>query len=585
MNHQSTNRLSNLVRPSREFPRTFVLDNLDFTDWKNIEPYFRDLLKRKITDTKALENWLLDESELSAVIFEEAAMRRIAASCNMGDKEIVKANLFFIREIHPKISPLNHALNHKFIECTYLTELDSDRYGVLIRSCRNRIELFNEDNIPLNTEINSLNQEYQKVMGNMTINFQGKDHTPPQMGMFLQDVDRNLREEAWLTMNKKVKENYHELNNIFDHLLQLRTQIAINAGYSDFIEYQFKNFERFDYSPRECIDFQNSIETEVLPIARDMVESKRKDLGIDSLRPWDTACDRFGREPLRPFNSIEQLTTGCLDIFGKIDAEFGENFKKMIDLGLLDIESRRGKRPGGFMSTLSDVRYPFIFMNATGMEQNISTLLHEGGHAFHQFAVRNEPLISYRHAPMEFNEVASTSMELMGSTYYDVFYNDDDIVRSRRSQLQNKLMLMKSVGVIDAFQHWIYSHPGHSAEDRADMWLQINKRFSSGIDWTGFEDTFKRSWITSGHLFRTPFYFIEYGIALLGSLQIWKNFREDEKAAVEAYKSALALGGSRPLPELFEQAGTRFDFSDSVIRPLMSEVTEEIDVLKEYENK
>ncbi len=585
MEMELVNHLSELSRPSPEFPRSFVPRKVDFSKWENIEPLFMKLLDRKLDSREAVEQWLIDESELGSVISEEGSRRYIAMTCATDDEDAEKSYLHFVEDIEPKIKPFNQRLSLKLLESKHLDELEPDRYEVLIRDIRNDVELFREENIPLEVEITRLSQQYQKLIGAMTVSFKGEEYTMPQMSVFLQDTDRDTRSEAWrLTAERRLRD-VRELDELFDRMLKLRVQVAKNAGFDDFRAYQFRRYNRFDYGPQDCHRFHEAVEKNVVPLTKRMVDERRQALNVESVRPWDTACDRFGRKPLRPFEHTNKLAEGCREIFGRVNGELGDNFQKMIDLGLLDLASRKGKAPGGYQSSLSELRLPFIFMNAVGVNRDVFTLLHEGGHAFHQFAVRSEPILSYRHAPMEFSEVASMSMELLGSAYLETFYDAGDAARARHDQFEGAIGLLPWIAIVDAFQHWIYTHPEHTADERSDQFTALMKRFGSGVDWSGFEEALRYRWQAQLHIFEYPFYYIEYGIAQLGALQVWRNSRKDMGGAVEAYKSALRLGGSRPLPELFKAADTRFDFSDEIIKPLMTEVGDEILRQEKLENR
>ncbi|MDP8238048.1 MAG: M3 family oligoendopeptidase [Candidatus Hatepunaea meridiana] len=570
------NRLNKLTRPSKEYPRSFVPDDLDFSEWENLEPLYKNLLDRKLDSKEALEQWFLDSSELSAVVSEEGSRRHIANTCATNDDKLEKAHLHFVQNIVPKIEPFGNDLNLKLLDCPHLKELDQNRYEVYIRDCRNDIELFCEENIPIQVEIAKLSQEYNKIFGSMTVNYKGKEYPVPQMALFLQQNDRELRFETFKLTAERMLEDSEKLDDLYDKMLKLRVQVAKNAGFDNFVDYQFRAWGRFDYKPEDCFDFHNAIEKYVVPLTLKMAEDKKQGLNIDSLRPWDTLVDRYGRDPLKPFDTTDKLVSGCREIFGKVDAELGDNFQKIIDLGLLDLDSRKGKAPGGYQSSLTEMRLPFVFMNAVGINRDVTTLLHEGGHAFHQFAVRDERILSYRHSPTEFAEVASMSMELLGASYLEKFYNPGDAARARRAHLEKTIELLPMIAMGDAFQHWVYTHPEHTSKERSDYWVGLGERFGRGVDWTGFEETHRFSWHGIMHIFVIPFYFIEYGIAQLGALQVWQNSIKDKKNAVKAYKSALRLGGSRPLPELFKAANTKFDFSDKIIQPLMAEVTEEV---------
>ena len=583
MGKMVVSRIGELERPSDEFPRRFVPVIIDLSKWENIEPLFQTILERKLDSKEALEKWFNDLSELEAVISEERSRRYIAMTCATDDEEVEKEFLHFIENIQPRIKPYEHKAVLKMLDCPHLSELDQDRYEVLIRSSRNYAELYREENIPLSVEVAKLSQQYQKITGSMTIKYKDKELTLPQAYVFLQERDRRIRQQVWELVTERRLQYTEQLDEIFNKMLELRNQMATNAGFDNFRDFQFRSYDRFDYTPDDCFKFHDAVEKHVVPLTRQMIKDRCKSLKIDTVRPWDGGCDRLGRDKLKPFETTDKLIERCREIFGKIDSELGDDFQKMIDLGLLDLDSRKGKAPGGYQSSLNEVRLPFIFMNAVGVDRDVYTMLHEGGHAFHQFAVRNEPIIDYRSAPMEFSEVASMSLEMLGAPYLQAFYSESDAARSERDHLAGNIGLLPWVAIVDAFQHWIYTNPGHSATERNDHFVSLMNRFSSGVDWSGLDHILAHRWQEQLHIFEVPFYYIEYGIALLGALQVWRNSIEDEKGAVDAYKNALKLGGSKPLPQLFETAGVKFDFSDKTIEPLMKVVSEEVAKLAESE--
>jgi oligoendopeptidase F len=406
---------------------------------------------------------------------------------------------------------------------------------------------------------------------------------------------------------RRRQQDREELHEIFDRLVELRHQTARNAGFDDYRGYAFTAMQRFDYTIDDAEAFHRAIEECVVPLCRQLNEhrlallrdreaalaatsedatrkasapaSEAADSSIESLRPWDTEVDPLGRAPLRPFEDVAELTSGVRQILAGIDSDLESQFAGMLERGELDLESRRGKAPGGYMSTRDEIRRPFIFMNAAGLHRDVEVLLHESGHAFHSLAARNDPMVAYRHSPIEFAEVASMTMELFADNLFNVFYDEDGAARAKRKHLEGIIRLLPWVAQIDAFQHWLYAHPEHTREERAQHWLELEERFGPTLDWSGYEHVRESLWQRQLHLYEVPFYYIEYGIAQLGALQIWTQFREDNAAAVANYRSALALGGSRPLPELFEAAGARFDFSAGTIAPLMDAIDTELAAL------
>ena len=438
-------------------------------------------------------------------------------------------------------------------------------------------EIFVKENVELETKLELLSQKYQTMIGAMMVEFQGQERTLPQMAKFLREPDRELRESAWMALSKRRLKDKNALNELFNEMIVLRRRIASNADFDGYCEFRFKELHRFDYVPGDCKKYHDVIEKLVVPILAEIYTERKGEMGLAKLRPWDTSVDPKGMLPLKPFEKIEKLPKGCEEIFKSIDAELGDKFVSMHEQGLIDLESRKGKAPGGYQSTLDEARRPFIFMNAVGVDQDVRTLLHEGGHAFHAMLSANEMLIDYRHAPMEFCEVASMSMELIAHDHLSEFYSQEDIERSNKRHLEDVILTLVWVALIDLFQHWIYENPEHTVEEREKAWLGFRKRFGCDlIDWSGLDEQHINMWHAQLHIFEVPFYYIEYGIAQLGALQLWRRYRQDPASAIDGYKRGLSLGGSRPLPELFEATGIKFDFSRDTISPLVGMVKNEL---------
>ena len=561
------------------YPRRFVPVDADMGDWAQIEPLGRRLLEGAPDSPGALERWLENISELKAAIGEERTRRYVAMTCQTDDPEREQAYLFFVERIIPKLKPMAHALDEAYLHLPHRQRLPA-RYALLDRLVANRVALFRPANIPLETEEAKLRQQYQKITGAMTVQFRGKEHTLQQMAPYLEETDRAVRREAWELVARRRLEDRDRLEALFEQLLSLRTQIATNAGCADYREFAFRQYERFDYTPADCLRFHEAVEQTVVPLVRRLQARRQTDLGLETLRPWDLDVDPKGRPPLRPFRTGAELVGGVEEIFRRVEPDLGQQFRFMRDRELLDLESRKGKAPGGYQSTMHERRVPFIFMNAVGVDSDLRTLLHEGGHAFHMLAARDEPIIDYREAPMEFCEVASMGMELLAGPHIDVFYpGSDEAHRARRELLERVVFLFPWVATIDAFQHWLYTHPGHSREDRRAAWVRMFTRFVPDVDYRGYQDVLDVLWHRQLHLFLVPFYYIEYGIAEMGALQVWRRSRDDHAAAVRQYREALALGGTRPLPDLFTVAGAEFDLTARTMGPLMRAVEEALDAI------
>ncbi len=559
-------------------PRKFVPQNADLGDWPKIAPLFDQLEQRapKIKTASELDAWLLDWSELNAALDEESSRRYIAMTCHTDSADAEKAYLHFVENVDPQLKPRQFILEQLYAAHPMREKLSRERFNVFDRDVKNHVELFRQESVPLETEEAKLSQQYQKLSGSLTVNFRGEEKTLVQMGRYLEEPDRPLRQEAWELVAKRRLQEADKFDDIFDEQIKLRSQIAKNAGFGNYRDYIFRRMGRFDYTPEDCMKFHDAVEKEIVPIARELQAQRRQQLKLEKLRPWDLSVDPLNRPPLKPFARTDEMVSRTQKIFNRLDTELAGGFQQMQDLKLLDLENRKGKAPGGYQSTLAESRLPFIFMNAVGLQRDVETILHEAGHAFHALATRAEDLYAYRSAPIEFCEVASMSMELLGNEFIEEFYSSPDAKRARRVHLEGVVGVFPWIATVDAFQHWIYTHPNHSRDDRRKAWLGLMDRFGGDVDWSGFENGRANLWHRQLHIFIHPFYYIEYGIAQLGALQVWANSKTDKAKALNDYKKSLELGGSRPLPELFSAAGCEFEFSAKTIQPLAKMMRDEL---------
>ncbi len=566
------------LNPECEFPRQFVAADADFGNWATAEPYFQELSQRPIDNLPQLEKWLMDFSELEACLDEEGTQRYTAMTCQTDDPQRERRYLHFIENVQPNAEPWRDRLRRRFVEASDRIALPPKRYEVLRRSWRNAVDLYRPENIPLLVEDQKLKTEYQKIVAAMTCTYDGREQTLQQMARYLEEPDRQVRQETWHLAADRFLADGEALDRLYEKMVRLRHRIAINAGCRDYREYAFRAMERFDYGPADCLAFHEAIERECVPAALKLAARRKRKLGLSSLRPWDLAVDPEGLPPLRPFQTEHELAAGCSRILHRVDSELGRIFDTLRQQNLLDLGSRKGKAPGGYQVTFAQRRLPFIFMNAVGTEDDVRTLLHEAGHAFHTWACRHEPFISYRSAPLEFGEVASMGMECLTLPYTDEFFGEQTDRATRRffEKIINFLPFMAS---IDAFQHYVYTHVDEGIEGWKDCWRSLTRRFAPAVDLSGLERYDRRSWQRKLHIYEVPFYYVEYGIAQLGALQVWRNSLEDYAQAVALYRAGLALGGSRPLPELFQTAGCRFDFSVNTLRPLIEAAAQQIDRL------
>ncbi|HKW28720.1 MAG TPA: M3 family oligoendopeptidase [Verrucomicrobiae bacterium] len=559
-------------------PRKFVPRSIDAGDWPQIAPLFDQLEKRAPDCATAadLERWLLDWSELNAALDEESSRRYIAMTCHTDSPDAEKAYLHFVEHVEPELKPRQFALEKIYVAHPLRKKLPGPRYQVFDRDMKNHVELFRPESVALETGEARLCQQYQKLSGALTVNFRGEEKTLVQMGRYLEEPDRALRQEAWELVAKRRLQEAGKFDDILDAQIKLRQQIAHNAGFENYRDYAFRRLGRFDYTPEDCGKFHDAVAQHVVPVMRELQAERRTQLKLDKLQPWDLAVDPLNRPPLKPFARVDEMVSRTQKIFNRLDGKLGSGFQQMQELHLLDLDNRKGKAPGGYQDTLNEARLPFIFMNAVGLQRDVETILHEAGHAFHALATRDEDLRAYRHAPIEFCEVASMSMELLGNEFIEEFYSTPDAARARRVHLEGVVGVFPWIATVDAFQHWIYSHPNHTRAERAAAWLGLMDRFGGDVDWSGYEAARANLWHRQLHIFLHPFYYIEYGIAQLGALQVWANSRRDKAKALSDYKKSLALGGSRPLPELFSAAGCRFEFSEKTIQPLAKMLREEL---------
>jgi len=558
--------------------RTFVPESIDLGDWTQIAPLFDQLESRaaQAKSTPELERWLLDWSELNAALDEEASRRYIAMTCHTDNADAEKAYLHFVENVEPQLKPRQFALEKIYVAHSQREKLSRHRFEVFDRDVKNHVGLFRPENVPLETEEAKLCQQYQKLIGAQTVNFRGEEKTLVQMGRYLEEPDRALRQEAWELVAQRRLQDVDKCEEIFDQLIKLRSQIARNAEFDNYRDYAFRQKCRFDYGPADCVKFHNAIESAIMPIVREIQAERRQQLKLEKLRPWDLAVDPQNRPALKPFAEVGEMVSRTQKIFNQLDGQLASGFQQMQDLKLLDLANRKGKAPGGYQSTLSEARVPFIFMNAIGVQRDVETILHEAGHAFHAQATHGEDLYAYRGAPIEFCEVASMSMELLGNEFLEEFYPTPEANRARKTHLEGVIGFFPWMAVVDAFQHWIYTHPNHTHEERKTAYLELMDRFGGDIDWSGWEKMRAHSWHRQLHIFIHPFYYVEYGIAQLGALEVWANSRRGKAKALNDYKSALSLGGSRPLPELFHAAGCSFRFDSNTIKPLMELVGSEL---------
>jgi len=553
----------------REFKRQYLPREIRF-EWNDLNSVFGELGRRPLRSTAELERWLLDEAELDAYVYEQRAVLYFNSTRQTDNPDYTKAYEHYTELLEPKIKLASFELLKKYTTSPFRAQLPRQTYGLEDRRRQDAVSIFRGPNVELEKEDSTLSQKYFRTTGAMTVNYGGQERTLQQMSRFFEEPDRAVREEAWRLSSQRALADRETLDTIYTQMVALRDKIARNAGFDNYRDYVFVKKDRFDYTPEDCEEFHRGVEDSIVPLSREIDRARAKRMGVDVLMPWDMAVDPAGRPALHPFEEISGLVSGAARVMSRVDGELSSYFERMVELQLLDLDSRKGKAPGGYQEELAEVRLPFIFMNATGKDDDLRTLLHESGHSFHTFLMR-KAMVPFFNAgasmPMEFAEVASMSMEMITGEHYEgTFYNKDDAKRSNWEEFVGNVKLFAWVATIDAFQHWVYTHPVHTPDERTRAWVSTFNRFCGLESYEGLESSRAYRWQRQLHLFQVPFYYIEYGIALTGALGVWSRYRKDPKDAVEAYKSALSLGSGRALPELFEAAGVEWGFGPAALR-------------------
>ena len=572
--------MSNRIIERRK--RIFLGEDFKLESWELVKPFYENLKNREINSKAELEKWLKDRSELESYLSENMAWRYIKMTCDTANQENQQAYQFFVEQIAPNTAIYSDELNKKSLALAEKFDLSGGGYDIMLRGLRKSVEIFREANIEIDTKISLKQTEYQGITGGMTVEINGEEMTMPKAATLLQAVKRETREDAWLKISERRFAERDKLDVIFNELRDLRHQEALNADFLNFRDYMFAAMGRFDYTPEDCFAFHEAVAETVVPIANHMASERKEKLGFGELKPWDLKVDAEGRPALKPFQNGKELLDKTEVCFEKIDPKLSEYIKIMRAMGHFDVESRKGKAPGGYNYPLEEIGVPFIFMNATDSVRDLVTMVHEGGHAIHSFEVRNLPINSFRNPTMEVAELASMSMELISMEHWDTYFTDpNELKRAKIEHLEDILATLPWIATVDKFQHWIYENPTHSVDERKAAWNRINGEFSDDItDWTDFEHFRSYSWQRQLHIYEVPFYYIEYGMAQLGAISVWRNYKNDPKKGLEGYLAALKLGYTKTIKEIYEAAGIKFDFSKGYIAELMDFVKKELAILK-----
>ncbi|MEO8147247.1 MAG: M3 family oligoendopeptidase [Bacteroidia bacterium] len=558
--------------------RIYLPTDLQITSWQTVEKYFEDLKSRPINSVEDLKNWLHHRSELESVMQEDLGWRYIRMTCDTENKTYEEAFNFYVSEIEPNVSLYTQEINLKLLQCPFLDQLNDGRYYNFIRHVKKSVEIFREENIPIQAELHQKEQQYGSIAGAMTVEVEGKEITLQQAAKYLKSTDRSKREEVYSKIADRRLHDADKLDALYSELIQLRHKIAVNAGFANFRDYAFAAMGRFDYTPQDCFLFHESISKHVVPICNQLEEERKKQLGVSPYKPWDTEVDTDGKSPLKPFANGDEMMTKAIDCFKTINPFFGDCLQQLKSLEHVDLDSRIGKAPGGYNYPLYETGVPFIFMNSSGLLRDLVTIVHEGGHAIHSIVTQKLDYVDMKSCPSEVAELASMSMELISMEHWDQFFNNsDELKRARKEHLEDVLTVLPWVATVDKFQHWVYINPTHTVDERKVMWEKTFTEFGSNvIDWTGQENFKKHLWQKQLHIFEVPFYYIEYGMAQLGAIALWHNYKEDPDKAVQQYLNALKLGYTKSIGEIYNEAGAKFDFSSDYIKDLMQFVKQEL---------
>lgn len=575
-------RETNEILPTPERKkRNFIAENFEPSTWAAIEPYFKNLLERNINSLEELNSWLKDLSELQAALEESSRWIYVRTTIDTTDEK-AKADLINLyTNIVPALTMQTNVLNEKFITCPFTAELNQDVFFTTIRRIKKSLELFREENIPLQSELNMKQSTFDQIAGAQSIHYNGTELTVQQAMVYVKSTNRKQREEVFHLIAERKLQDAEKLDALMTELIQLRHKIALNAGYKNFMEYRFDELGRFDYTPDDCLQFHASVEEVIMPLVNELAEERKTKLGLDVLKPWDMTVDTSGKAPLKPCSSSEDLVEKTIACFNQLDPYFAQRIEIMKQMKYLDLESRMHKGPGGYNMTMPEIGVPFIFMNSANSEHDLITMVHEGGHAVHTFLSHPLELTAFKEVTSEVAEVASMGMELMSMEHWNIFYSDEEeLKRAKKNHLQYILSLLTKTCLGDSFQFWLYLNPDHTAEERRNKWAELQQKYTAkNTDWTGYEAYYQTSYQSILHFYVVPFYYIEYAFAQLGALAIWKNFKANPQQAISNYKKALSYGYTKPIPVFYETAGAKFDFSKPYISSLVSFLKGEVNKL------
>ena len=555
--------------------RCFLPFDFKVTTFDALAPFLEELQQRVWSNKDELERWLKEWSEVQAVLSEEAGWRYIRMTCDTTNQEYQDAYSDFVQNIQPKVAEHFDALNRKLLASDVIKKLRTDVYGTMLRDVESEISLFRKENIPLKSELAELSRKYGQITGGLTVEWKGEEKTMQAMTLVMKSTDRSERKEAFELVAAKRKSVQKELNELLDQLIAKRNEVARNAGFDNFRDYQFKALGRFDYGVQECEEFHSSISAFFKPLLEQDLQHRKQELGHD-LTPYDLSVPLPNQQDLKPFDGEKDLIEKSKKVFAQIHPYFGEAMKTMDEIGHFDLSSRKGKSPGGYNYPLYVSNAPFIFMNSVGSHSDMITMMHEGGHAVHSFLTANLHLTAQKSLSSEVAELASMSTELISMDYWDAFYDADTLTQAKGDQLERVVSVFPWVACVDAFQHWLYTNPNHSHEERNAKWVELYTQFHPDtVKWDGYEEELSILWQKQLHIFEVPFYYIEYAIAQLGAIGVWRNVMKNKEKGMEAFMAGLSAGAMRNIPYVYSKAGVKFDFSHDYVKQMAQFVSDQ----------
>ncbi|PFP45062.1 M3 family oligoendopeptidase [Bacillus cereus] len=559
------------------------VNTIDISNVLQLEKTLSTLLNKMISSKLDLENWLKEQSKVIWEIEEQLRSHYIAFQCNTDDEGIKDTFEHDQQFVKPLLKRYQNLLDNKYLESPFRMELDSNVYGLLDTKIKNAQKLFCEENIELEIQEDKLVTEYFEITGGLSAIWDGEEKTITELQSYLQDSNRDIRKKAKTIISEQFLSVEKELQNILNHSIEIRHQKAKNVQLENYRDYMFKKYERFDYSAIDCYELAESIRKYVVPLKDKIMLEKKEKLQVDTLRPWDVSAVTPDQKVLKPIANENDLIERSTHIFNKLDVEFSALLNRMYKHNCLDLTSRKGKAAGGFCEYLPASQLSYIFMNLNYTQDDIITFIHEMGHSIHNELIKPLKLRQYIEIPAETAELASMTMELFSLNYWDTFYTDKkDLKQAKINFFKDVISYLPIMLIVDQFQHWLYENPIHTSEERNEKYLQLQKHYqSSVIHIDGYENWIATSWLPVLHIFEVPFYYIEYAIAQLGALQMYKQYKEDPKQTLENYKKALSLGSSQSIKEVYDAAGIRFDFSGETIKELMLFVEKELELLEQ----